>query len=384
MMTREIALASKVSKPLGDIVEFLDHKRRPVKEAERKPGAFPYYGANGKQGSINQYIFDEPLVLMAEDGGFFDQPERGIAYRISGKTWVNNHAHVLRPKNGHLDLSYLCRVLENYDVGPYISGTTRSKLTKGQAEKILIPLPPLDEQRRIAAILDKADALRRKRKRALDLLDGLTQSIFLEMFGDPELNERQFQKLTLGDVAIKITDGEHQNPKFVSSGMPIVMASQVGNDRIEIESAKHVSLSDGKRFRQKCGPEADDILMVGRGATIGRTSNVDVQMSFCLMGSVILVKPKRNIVDPAYLIAFLKHPKIQSRLFNTSGSSAQQAIYLSQLRKMEIVLPPIEEQKFFVAYCSILKDAKMLYLRSARLADSLFSSLQARAFSGQL
>ena len=76
---------------LGDVVEFLDSKRRPVTESDRRSGPYPYYGANGLQGTIDEYIFDEPLVLLAEDGGHFDDPERGIAYRVSGKTWVNNH-----------------------------------------------------------------------------------------------------------------------------------------------------------------------------------------------------------------------------------------------------------------------------------------------------
>ena len=160
MITRDAVGGAFPVRPLGEVVEFLDSKRRPVKEADRKPGPFPYYGANGQQGTIDAYIFDEPLVLLAEDGGFFDAPERGICYRISGKTWVNNHAHVLRP-NKNLDIAFLCRVLENYDVRPFISGTTRSKLTKGQAEKIEIPFPPLEEQRRVAAILDEADLLRR-------------------------------------------------------------------------------------------------------------------------------------------------------------------------------------------------------------------------------
>ena len=141
MITREIAEATHPTKPLGEVAAFLDHKRRPVKQSERKEGIFPYYGANGLQGTIDSFIFDEPLILLAEDGGHFDDPDRGIAYEISGKTWVNNHAHVLKPQNGELDLTYLRRVLENYDVRPFVNGSTRSKLTKAQAERIPIPLP---------------------------------------------------------------------------------------------------------------------------------------------------------------------------------------------------------------------------------------------------
>ena len=97
-------------KRLDELVVFLDNMRRPVTEADRRAGPYPYYGANGQQGTMDTYIFDEPLVLLAEDGGHFGSPERGVAYRISGKTWVNNHAHVLRPKPG-VDIAFLCRVL---------------------------------------------------------------------------------------------------------------------------------------------------------------------------------------------------------------------------------------------------------------------------------
>src|SRR5438477_447020 len=84
---------------LAPACEFLDHMRVPVNSTERdkRRGAYPYYGANGLQGQIDDFIFDEPLVLLAEDGGFFFDGERPVSYRVDGKCWVNNHAHVLRP-----------------------------------------------------------------------------------------------------------------------------------------------------------------------------------------------------------------------------------------------------------------------------------------------
>jgi type I restriction enzyme S subunit len=172
-----------------------------------------HYGANGLQGSIDSFLFDEPLVLLAEDGGHFENPDRGIAYRVFGKTWVNNHAHVLRPTSS-LDLNYLCRVLENYDVTPFVTGTTRGKLTKGGASEIPIPLPPLPEQRRIAAILDQADAIRAKRREALGELDQLTQSIFIQMFGDIESNPRYLPITNLESLCLRVTDGTHQSPEW--------------------------------------------------------------------------------------------------------------------------------------------------------------------------
>ena len=195
-----ISVEKKVSKwpdvQLGEAVEFLDHLRKPVTKSDRKEGPYPYYGANGQQGMIDGYIFDEPLVLLAEDGGNFDSQDKPVAYKIDGKTWVNNHAHVLRPKK-MLDVDYLHRVLSFYNVMPYVNGATRLKLTKGNASRMPIPLPPLPVQKKIATILEKADQALRKRQEALRLTNQFLQSAFLDMFGDPVKNPKGWERTPL-------------------------------------------------------------------------------------------------------------------------------------------------------------------------------------------
>lgn len=135
---------------LDQVTECLDRLRRPVTEADRKPGNVPYYGANGQQGWIDRALFDEPLVLVAEDGGYFDAPQRGVAYRIDGPAWVNNHAHILRALPDYVDTEFLHRALRHFDFGPYISGTTRAKLTQGQLNGVRLIVPPLSLQRKFA------------------------------------------------------------------------------------------------------------------------------------------------------------------------------------------------------------------------------------------
>jgi type I restriction enzyme S subunit len=134
-------------KRIEDITECLDRLRRPITESDRKPGNVPYYGANGQQGWIDTALFDEPLVLVAEDGGYFDAPERGVAYRIDGPAWVNNHAHILRAIPTHVDTEFLHRALRHFNFLPFISGTTRAKLTQGQLNAVKLYVPPLDLQR---------------------------------------------------------------------------------------------------------------------------------------------------------------------------------------------------------------------------------------------
>lgn len=159
---------------LGEVVEFLDHRRIPVSAKERKrriagkskEELFPYYGANGQVGWIDGYIFDEELVLLAEDGGFFDDPSRAVAYIIKGKTWVNNHAHVLRPLPG-IDIHYVAHALNHLNLMPYVSGTTRYKLNQTRARSIPIPVPPEKEQKRIASKVEVLFSENEKARKAL-------------------------------------------------------------------------------------------------------------------------------------------------------------------------------------------------------------------------
>ncbi len=111
---------------LEDVCEILDSKRVPITSKDRISGPYPYYGANGIQDYIADYIFDDELVLLAEDGGNFGSKEKPIAYRVSGKCWVNNHAHVLKPLP-NIDVDYLCYSLMFYDVSSIVNGATRQK-----------------------------------------------------------------------------------------------------------------------------------------------------------------------------------------------------------------------------------------------------------------
>ncbi len=126
--------------------EILDSMRIPITASDRKEGKYPYYGANGIQDYVNDYIFDDELVLLAEDGGNFGSKEKPIAYRVSGKCWVNNHAHILSPK---IDFEFLQYSLNQIDYSEYVNGSTRLKLTQTDMRSIKIMLPPLAEQERI-------------------------------------------------------------------------------------------------------------------------------------------------------------------------------------------------------------------------------------------
>jgi len=153
-------------KTLEDVAEFLDNQRVPLSEEERakRKGPYPYYGATGILDWIDDYIFDGEYVLLAEDGGPFFEKNKPVAYRVSGKCWVNNHAHVLAAKD-LIDVDFLGYTLMFMDVSQYLTGSTRPKLNKSRAEKIKIPLPPLETQKKI---VEKLSAVQEYKKKLIE------------------------------------------------------------------------------------------------------------------------------------------------------------------------------------------------------------------------
>lgn len=145
-------------KPLSDVVDFLDGQRRPIKSSERKAGEYPYYGASGIIDFVDNYIFDDDLILLGEDGENILSRNLPLAFKVSGKIWVNNHAHVLKPKE-EIDITFLTDYLESLDYTLLNSGTAQPKLNKQVCLNIKVVFPTKAEQTAIATALSDADAL---------------------------------------------------------------------------------------------------------------------------------------------------------------------------------------------------------------------------------
>jgi type I restriction enzyme, S subunit len=167
---------------LGEVVEIYDNKRIPLSEEERanRKGIYPYCGANGIIDHIDNYIFEGDYLLLAEDGGFFGRFENS-AYLMSGKFWVNNHAHVLKAREGVSVNGFILAWLIFDDISRYISGTTRQKLNQSVMRNILIPLPPLPEQKRIAEILSQIDQAIEKEEKYKEKLERLKKGLMEDL-----------------------------------------------------------------------------------------------------------------------------------------------------------------------------------------------------------
>ncbi|MFM2028438.1 MAG: hypothetical protein RLZZ339_3155 [Cyanobacteriota bacterium] len=371
-------------RPLSEVVDFLDSKRKPITQKDRVPGPYPYYGANGQQDSVADYIFDEPLVLLAEDGGHFGDADKTIAYQVEGKCWVNNHAHVLRPKKD-VDIRYICRHLERYDVTPFITGSTRGKLTKTAANNIPIALPPLEEQRRIAAILDKADGVRRKRKEAIRLTEELLRSTFLEMFGDSERNFREHCGqdcfLPLEKCIERFIDYRGKTPTKANSGVPLITAKIIKNGRIQPPN-EFIARENYDSWMRRGLPQLGDVLFTTE-APLGEVAQVD-DPDIALAQRVLLMRGKSNILDNTYLFGTLQSSFVRDQIERRSTGSTVKGIRQKELRKVVIPIPPIFLQRkyasFAVSQQKCTDRQKLLFKES----ENLFNSLLQKAFRGEL
>ncbi|MCF7989106.1 MAG: restriction endonuclease subunit S [Thiohalocapsa sp.] len=373
-MIRAQHLESQVAtRPLGEVVDFLDSRRKPVKASDRVEGDYAYYGANGKQGTINDFLFDEPLVLLAEDGGHFGDPYKAIAYVAEGKYWVNNHAHVLKPKDG-LDLRFLFRVLERYDVTPFIKGATRAKLTKGDAENIPIPFLPLPEQKRIAAILDKADAIRRKRQQAIELADQFLRSVFLDLFGDPVTNPKQWDVLPIKKLGKVITGStpSSQLEGMYGQEVPFVTPGDLDDN---LTNVKRWLTPEGASQSRTC--RSGSLMACCIGATIGKVAIASQPSAF--NQQINVVEWNERVVDLYGYYLFKEFPVfITKNAIKTTLPILKKSLF-------ENVQIPIPGKALQEKFASIVNQNQCL-VRGHRefLAEPLFDSLSQRAFSGQL
>ena len=169
---------------LQDAVDFLDGQRKPLESADRakRQGQYPYYGASGIIDYIDDFIFDEPLLLLGEDGANILNRSTPLCFIAEGKYWVNNHAHAMRPKAGQ-NIKFLCELLESLDYTRYNTGTAQPKLNQEKCRRIELALPVYEEQCRIANFLSALDQRADKAQSVLDYLlsnrAGLLQQLFI-------------------------------------------------------------------------------------------------------------------------------------------------------------------------------------------------------------
>lgn len=366
---------------LGDVCEILDNRRVPITASKREAGPYPYYGANGIQDYVADYIFDDELVLLAEDGGNFGSKEKPIAYRVSGKCWVNNHAHVLKPKPG-LDVDFLCYSLMFYDVSGLVNGATRQKLTQADMRKMEIEVPPLDEQRRIVSILDKVTNLIAQRRAQLDKLDLLVKSRFVEMFGDCKTNPKRWPVCKLDEIAEVGSSKRVFVEELQDKGIPFYRGTEVGA-LAEGKSITPELYITPEHYKQLCdmtgAPQRGDLLMPSI-CPDGRIWVVNTDEPFYFKdGRVLWVHNIIDRFDPIFLLYTLKD-RIMTDYSSIASGTTFAELKIFALKKCLVFDVPLEQQKEFSAFVKLTEKSKSVVTKSLDKLELLKNSLMQQYF----
>ena len=339
--------------------EILDSMRIPITASDRKEGKYPYYGANGIQDYVNDYIFDDELVLLAEDGGNFGSKEKPIAYRVSGKCWVNNHAHVLKPKE-EIDVDYLCYSLMFYKVDGMINGATRKKLTQTAMKKMKIPLRNIVEQKKIVQQLNKIIEIREKAKKELNLLDNLIQSRFVELFGDAVYNDKKWETDTVKNLCKEIYGGgtpSKAHPEYYKDGnIPWVSAKDMKTDVLKDSQIKINQLGvDNSTARLV---PVNSVIMVIRSGILKHTLPVAVnKVPITVNQDLKVFIPGERILTRFLAVQF----KMQEKDI-LSGVRAVTAdnIEFNSLKQRRMIVPPIDLQQKYLMFLERIDKSKFV------------------------
>ncbi|MBU4257726.1 restriction endonuclease subunit S [Patescibacteria group bacterium] len=251
---------------LGNIFDIQDYLRIPVNIAEReqREGPYPYYGANGQVGVIDDYIFEGERVLLAEDGGFFSDPIRGVAYIVNGRFWVNNHAHVLECLGGTC-AKFWVSFFNRMDWGPLVRGMTRAKLNQAAMVQIPLALPPLAEQHRIVAKVDQlmqlCDQLDAYQKKASSKYTSLNDAALETLLSSETIEEfAEHWQFLCNNFELIYNDPSHVNKlrrAILQLAVQGKLSPQDPNDEPaskllkRIKSEKEKLITEGKIKKQK-------------------------------------------------------------------------------------------------------------------------------------
>lgn len=359
-----------VLKKLDDCADILDNFRIPVNEEERskKPGNIPYYGANGLQGWINGWIFDENLILMAEDGGYFDEFEtRPIAYKIYGKSWVNNHAHVLKPKEGY-DFEFLFYSLEHKNVMPYIKGGTRAKLNQRELRCIEINFPLTKGiQEKISRILLSTDQTIEKTEALIHKYQQIKAGLMHDLFtrgltADGKLRPPReqapdlYQETPIGwipkewgcvpvsDLCSLVVDCPHSTPYYQDSGIPCIRTADMEPGQLLLEQAYRVSQRDYLTRIQRLTPQKGDIVYSREGERLGIAAPIG-EDKVCLGQRVMLLRPGQK-VDHDFLLWSMNLPGFYRRVVKGLGATTSPHVNVGDIKNILTCCPPEGEQGY--------------------------------------
>ncbi len=327
---------------LEDCCNLLDKKRKPVTKASREAGKYPYYGANGVQDYVSDYIFDGTFVLVGEDGSVITKSGTPVVTWAEGKIWVNNHAHIIEEKDGVM-LRYLYHYIQTIDVTSLIHGNI-PKLTGGDFKALKIAVPPLEVQREIVRVLDSFTLL------TAELTAELTaRKKQYSFYRDKMLNFGNKAPIyRLSELCESIADGDHMPPPKSDDGIPFITISNVTEYHdIDFENTMYVPESYYNSLAEKRRPRKGDILYTVVGS-YGIPVCIENDKKFVFQRHIAILRPNNAIVKSKYLFHAMQSTDFKIQADKLAKGAAQKTIALSSLAKMYMPVPDMNVQERIV------------------------------------
>lgn len=341
-------------KKICEICMNCDSKRKPVTSGKRVAGKYPYYGASGIVDYVEDYIFDGDYLLVSEDGANLLARRTPIAFSISGKNWVNNHAHVLQFDN-YIERKYIEYYLNMIDLRKYISGGAQPKLSQQSLNNIFVPVPPLEIQSRIVEVLDK--------------MTTLTAELEAELKAELEARKQQYEyyrnqlltrfapnqpvtEYSLGELFV-FKNGLNASKEQFGHGTPIVnyvnvykKCSIVSDDlqgRVELDnkSIERYRVQRGDVFFTRTSETQDEI---------GIASVLLEDIEDCVFSGFILrARPLTNILLPEYCKYCFSTNIVRRQIIRLSTMTTRALTNGTSLSEVKILVPPLAEQQRIVS-----------------------------------
>lgn len=293
------------------------------------------------------------------------------------------------PDSEVLDRRYLVHYLRSKQFVSWISDQVAGAKMPRVSMKVFweheIPLPPLDEQKRIATILDKADAIRQKRKQAIDLADEFLRSVFLDMFGDPVTNPKGWEVKEIDQVCTEIVDCVNRTAPTVDYETPykMIRTTNIRNHKIDLSSVRYVEKDVYEKWVRRLKPEVGDVIFT-REAPAGEAGIINFKDSVFLGQRTMHFRPESEKITSIYLLYELMAPGVQQQIARLSAGSTVTHLSVPECKKFKIRTPSIENQQRFTHIVNKVERSKKSLLASLEQSIELFHSLSQKAFSGQL
>lgn len=379
------------TKTLNQISENFDSKRVPITKNIRSAGTIPYYGASGIVDYVGEYLFDEDLLLVSEDGANLLARTYPIAFSISGKAWINNHAHVLKFRNT-ITQKFVELYLNSIKLDDFVSGMAQPKLNQSMLNKIHIPLPPLSEQQRIVAILDEAFASIAKTKTNAEQNLKNTKEFF-ESYLESIFNnkDKRWKEKSLGEVCeIKPPKNEARNKLQKTDFVSFVPMEDLGIDQKLFIPTKERSLNQVEGSYTYFANE--DVLLAKitpcfENGKLGIARNLRNGIGFG-SSEFVVFRVSENIYSE-FLYYFLLRQKFRTEgAERMMGAVGHKRVSKEFIDNYSIPLPSFDEQKAIVqkldALSAEIKKLEAIYQKNIEDLEELKRSILQKAFNGEL